>query len=132
MVIKYISEKEIYIDDAHMLIGDDDIMYITSGYNHTQKQAETISKTIINILDKRNLSIKMFLNISCGNKPETPARRVFYELLKHQKIEKIAVYGATSFNRIIASFIVGVVGTRNINFFKEKEEAMNWLKNKGN
>ena len=55
------------------------------------------------------------------------ARKIWVEFLKHERIEKTAIFGGNVFVRTLAAFIISAAGKEDIRFFKTKEEADAWL-----
>ena len=52
------------------------------------------------------------------------------EIVQNPGFERVAILGATAIIRMVGSFIVSASGIENIKIFREKEKALEWLKNK--
>lgn len=52
------------------------------------------------------------------------------KIVKNPGFKRVAILGATVTIRVVGSFIVSASGIENIKVFKEKDKALEWLKNK--
>ena len=59
-------------------------------------------------------------------------RKLYTEFGKKAKAEKVAIFGINTLQRVVASFIMRAIkkdsGIKKVKFFKNKEEAIQWLK----
>ncbi len=68
------------------------------------------------------LDLSQMKNISSG------ARKILVEGSRHPSVEKLALFGASTFIRTVANFITAAAGQSNQRHFPTKEAALKWLK----
>jgi hypothetical protein len=59
-------------------------------------------------------------------------RKLYVEFGRQAKAEKVAIFGINTLQKVVALFIMKAInigaGIKKVKFFKEKEEAIKWLK----
>ncbi|WP_167605232.1 hypothetical protein [Maribellus sediminis] len=63
----------------------------------------------------------------CG-KNDAAARKVWKELSRDVRTNKVATFGMNPVSRVIANFVIGTYEGKNIRFFKHEKDALKWLK----
>lgn len=63
-----------------------------------------------------------------AGKASSGARKIFAQLLQHEKFARHAFFGMKTLTRIIVSFIMNFAGAKNARYFDTEEEAIKWLK----
>ena len=127
VIIKQISDKEIWINDGQMLLGDDNIIYCISLKEPDEQHAIAVHESLLKLASMLEGKVNVFLDISDTKRPSVKAKRVFSQLIQHEKIGKFAFFGAHPVARVLASFMMGIIGKKDVRFFKEREEAIAWL-----
>lgn len=115
-------------------LGEDGIIRAKLGEKCGADDAEEIAKEIIRIA--RTLPNKPSVSIDIAK--TSPSydiifRKKVVELLqnafKDPGLEKVALWGTKNkIIEVVATFILGATGLKNIRYFKTEEEVMEWLK----
>ncbi|HSH03103.1 MAG TPA: STAS/SEC14 domain-containing protein [Anaerolineae bacterium] len=73
-------------------------------------------------------SLDILVDASREGKISPAARRVFMDLATYPQLRKVAIYNATTFSRVLGSFITRILGRKELfGFFAEEDEAREWL-----
>jgi hypothetical protein len=127
--IKQVSEREIWVGESRLYLGEDNILYETIV---GKQDLETVI-AIKDSFDKlRNLvggKVNVLADISKSEQP-TPEARKEVRIRSEEKegYEKIALFGMHPVARVFAAFIIGPTKKESMRFFKSKEDAIAWLK----
>jgi hypothetical protein len=70
----------------------------------------------------------LLINVFNGCSASFGARNYFAESLKKEKYAKCAIFGLTTFARVLVSFIVYASGVKKVRYFTKEEDALKWLK----
>ena len=105
------------------------IIYVTIVGELNEDIANTMKDAFYRLLDKVKYKSNIFVDNSKTGKPSPAARKIFKEMMEHNKVGKIAIFGMNTMARIIASFVVGMSKKDNVGIFKNKEKAFSWLIN---
>lgn len=128
VIIKQINDREIWINDGHMLLGDDNIIYCISLKEPDEQHALAVNDWLLKLAMRVEGRANVFLDISDTKRPTVKAKKIFSQMIQHKKIGKFAFFGAHPVARVLASFMIGIMGKRDVRFFKKKDEAIGWLK----
>lgn len=113
---------KIWIEDDMIMI---DIWETKWDEEGAQKFIEELNKVLETVEGKA----KILCDASkAGFGPTPQALHVYTELFKSPKIGKSAVFGLSSPNRVLVSFLLGASGKKDLKVFATKEEAVKWLK----
>ena len=126
--IKQVSEREIWVGESRLYLGEDNILYETLV---GKQDLETVI-AIMEIHDKfRSLvegNLNVLIDLNKTGQPTSQARKTGLERLEKEGYGKIAMFGMHPVARVLASFIMGVTKKEDMRFFKSKDEALAWLK----
>ena len=126
--IKQVSEREIWVEESRLYLGEDNILYETLV---GKQDLETVI-AIMEIHDKfRSLvegNLNVLIDINKTGQPTSQARKTGLERLGKEGYGKVAMFGMHPVARVLASFIMGVTKKEDLRFFKTNEEALAWLK----
>jgi len=126
--VKEVSEREIWVGENRLYLGEDNIIYFTAVGDHTEKMAIKISEAIMKLGDMGEGKISVLIDLNKAGKPSSEARKIFREGDKHEKAGKTALFGLHPVAMVLASFFIGLSKEKDMRFFKTKEEALKWLK----
>lgn len=126
--VKQVSEKEIWVGENRIYLGEDNILYITSVGESDEKLASTMKEVEVKFINMAERKVNLLVDINRCGKQSPEARRIRQSMGDHEKIGKVAVFGLHPVARVVASFIMSVSKNKNQRFFKTKEEALAWLK----
>lgn len=126
--IKQVSEREIWIGESRLYLGEDNILYETL----VGKQDLEIVIAIQEASDKLKSLVEGKVNALVDlNKTEQPtleARKAGRERLEEEGTGKVAMFGMHPVARVLASFIMGITKKKDMRFFNSRDKALVWLK----
>ncbi len=128
ITIQQISDREIWVNDCKLRLGEDNIIYNIAAKNPDEELALAINEAILKLVKIAEGKVCMLIDITNTGRPTAKARKIFSSLEDHDSIRKHAFFGAHPVARILASFFMSVNKKKNLAFFETKEEAIAWLK----
>ena len=94
-----------------------------------ENMAKVVAETAIKILEQHDEKTNMLFDLSKLRKILSPARKRLVELRKHPNINRAAIWGASTFIRVVANFIIAATGKYKMTkHFGTEKEALKWLK----
>jgi hypothetical protein len=126
-MLKKISENEYRVGDNSIILKEDNIIYIISRGDATAEIADAVLRAHKSILSKYQGKVSHLINLNKAGKHSSEARKIWKKLSEHEKTHKVAIFGAHPVAKVIASFVIGVTNKKDIRFFTQEEEALNWL-----
>ncbi len=123
-----IIEREIWIGESSLLLGEDNIIYQTIVGKIDEKDAIAFQDASEKLRSLVKGKVNALVDLSRAGKPTPKAREIGRKRLENEDIGKIALFGQHPVARVIASFIMGVTRKKDMRFFRTKEEALAWLK----
>lgn len=109
---------------------DNEIIRITLSGIHTQEDAINLIKKVDEFL-LSNKSGLVLTDMSQVEKPTSGARKIHANNIKNDKgnYKKLAFFGASVMNRVMANFIIKASGRgEKARYFETEIEAIEWLK----
>ena len=127
--IKQVSEREIWVGEHRLYLGEDNISYITpfGGYID-EKRATEVSQASLRLMNTVQGKVNCLIDLNKAGQQSSGARKIWKEWSENEKTGKVALFGLHPVARVIASFVMGVTRKRDIRFFKTEKEALAWLK----
>jgi hypothetical protein len=125
---KQISEKDFTIGENLITLLDKTTIYIEAIGEQTDEHAREILKLYPILYTQLSGKINQLVNLNQSGKSSPKARQVYEEMNNHERTNKVAVFGMHPVARVLAAFVTGLSGTKNIEFFTNKEDALAWLK----
>jgi hypothetical protein len=122
------ESREIRVGENRLYLGEDDIMYIETSGNYDEKVVAELRDAFLKLISFAEGKVDIIVDSNRGGKTAQNARKVFAELMEHERCRKIAIFGMNPVARVIASFILGASKNKNTKIFKTKEEALAWMK----
>lgn len=123
------KDREIWIGESRMYLGEDNILYETVVGVVDEKIAIALKEATLKLSSKAEGGvINVFIDLNGTGKPTPEARRIGQESFEDEGIGKIAMFGVNPVTRVIASFVMGVTRKKDMRFFRSKEKALAWLK----
>ncbi len=127
--IKQVSDREIWVGEHRLYLGEDNMNYITSfGGYMDEKQATEVSQASLRLMNTVQGKVNCLIDLNKVGQQSSGARKIWREWSENEKTGKVALFGLQPVARVIASFVIGVTRKRDIRFFKTREEALAWLK----
>lgn len=122
------KDREIWIGENRLYLGEDNILYITGDGNVDESLARACKEAVLKLIGLAEGKVNLFIDINKAGRQSTKTREIWAELNNHEKVKKVALYGLHPVARLIASFVQGISKKSDYRFFKTKEEALAWLK----
>ena len=122
------KEREIQIGENRFYLGEDNIIYATIVGEQDAKIATLFNKATLKLMNMVEGKVNVLTDNNRAGKTSPEARKIFQELLKHEKYGKLAIFGLHPVSRVLASFFMGFSKKKDMRFFKTREEALTWLK----
>ena len=126
--VKQISEREIWVGDCKLRLGEDNIIYNTAAKNPDEGQAIAICEAVIKLAETVQGKVGLLIDITDTGRPSAKARKAFLDLVEYEKLRKTAFFGAHPVAKILASFFISLNRKKNMAFFGTEEKAIAWLK----
>jgi hypothetical protein len=121
------GDREIWVGENRFYLGEDNILYVQLAGDYELEDALALRNAYLKLLNNVDRKVNILVDNSSSGKPSQEARKIFSEMIEHEKCGKIAVYGLNPVARVIASFVLGSSKKKNTHIFKDKEEAIIWL-----
>lgn len=119
------GEYKVWLDEDGIIKG---ILYGDQDKDTTKNVIEEV-----NILLSREKSIgSVLIDMSETGRPTSESRRLHADNIKSnpENLRKLALYGASTMNRVMANFIIKASGRADmVRYFKTEKDAIEWLKN---
>ena len=114
---------------SKVYMGDDEIVRVTSIGDQTPEEAIEVRKAVLELGKRVPGKIKILNDLSQMGKSLPGSRAETVKSIKLEEVGKVASFGATTANRIVANFIVKACGMgKKVKYFKTEAEALKWLK----
>jgi len=126
--IKQVSEREIWIGESRLYLGEDNILYINIVGESDEKTTvgmRTANNRLENMIKEK---IDVLVDLNKAGKQSIESRKLGKELIEKERVRKIAFYGLNPVSRVLASFLIAVLQQKKSRFFNTKEEALAWLR----
>ena len=128
--VKQVSEREIGIGQSKYYLGEDDILYGTVVGEQDEKTILSVVKVTNKFKNMVKGKLKLFVDLTKSGKVSARGRKITKEALEDEELGKVALIGIHPVARVIAAFVMGVSKKKDVRFFKTKEEALTWQKDK--
>lgn len=122
------KEKEIWIGESRLYLGDDNIMYETIVGDFDEQCAKAALEASLKLIENAEGQVKLLIDVNRAGKPSKEARDIFMKFLEQKKLGKIAIFGMHPVARVLASFGMGLSRKEDMRFFRTRDEAFSWLK----
>ena len=122
------KDREIWIGETRLYLGEDNIFYITVVGEVDGKTAAEVTEIDNKFKSMVEGKLNVLADLNKGGKQSVEARKIWKEMTEGDRTGKIAMYGMHPVARVLASFVMGVSRKKDMRFFKTKEEALAWLK----
>ncbi len=122
------KDREIWIGEHRLYLGEDNIFYITVVGEVDGKTAAEVTEIDNKFKSMVEGKVHVFGDLNKAGKQSVEARKIWKEMTEDDRTGKVAMYGMHLVARVLASFVMGVSRKKDMRFFKTKEEALTWLK----
>lgn len=122
------NDKEMWIKENHLYLGDHSIIYDIAKGDTDEEIASGIKEGVLSLASLCRGTANLFVDLSNAGKPTPAARKIYLSITENVKIGKIALVGLNPVARVLASSLTTISGKRDLRFFKNKDDAITWLK----
>ena len=122
------NNREIWVDQNRLYLGEDNILYETVVGDVDEKIAIAIRDVSRKMVSNVQGKTKVLIDLTKAGRPSVGARKIGIERLKDERIGRVALFGVHPLLKMIESFGMGVSEKKDIRFFKTQMEALAWLK----
>lgn len=123
-----VNDRQIWIKENHLYLDDNNIIYDIAKGDTDEDLASGIKEGILTLARKCHGTANLFVDLSYAGKPTPAARKIYLSITENEKIGKIALVGLNPVARVLASSLTSISGKRDLRFFKNKADAITWLK----
>jgi hypothetical protein len=124
------------IDKEEKIVWEEDGIIKTSCVAaYGEEKIKEFTSQFLKLLETANGKGRALVDATAsGGKATTSlaGRKIYVEFGRQAIAEKIAIFGVNALQKVVASFIMKSInigaGIKELKFFKEKEEAIKWLK----
>lgn len=114
---------------SKVFVGDDGIIRVISVGDQTPQEMIEVRKAVLELGREIPGRIRVLNDLSKMGKSLPGSRTEAAKSIKLEEIGKVASFGASTMNRVIASFITRASGMGNkVKYFETEEDALRWLK----
>lgn len=114
---------------SNVYLDKDGIVHIESIGFQTEDESLKVREKVLELGKKVPGKIRILNDLTKMTKSTSGSRKVTVDSIKLEDVGKVASFGASTFNRVVASFIIKASGMEHkVKHFKTKEEALRWLK----
>jgi hypothetical protein len=122
------KDREIQIGENRLYLDEDNILYIIINGDTDEKVANAIKDATFRLFNLVEGKVNAIIDLNNAGKQSAEARNIGKETFEHGKNNKLAIFGTHPVAKVIASFVMGVTKKKDMRFFKNKEDALEWLK----
>lgn len=115
-------KNEVFLDE-------DKIIHVVSIGDQSAEEMIEVRKAVLELGKEVPGKIKVLNDLTQMGKSLPGSRTEAVKYIKLEEVSKVALFGASAFNRIIASFIIRASGMgKKVKYFKTETDALKWLK----
>jgi len=126
--IKQVNEKEIWVGENRLYLGEDNILYETLVGEQDEKIVLAVHEASNKLRSTVQEKVNILVDLNKTGKPSPGVRKAGQEMLEDERIGKTALFGLHPVARVLAAFVLGITRKKDARFFKTEEEALAWLK----
>jgi len=126
--IKQVNEKEIWVGENRLYLGEDNILYETLVGEQDEKIVLAVHEASNKLRSRVEGKVNILVDLNKTGKPSPGVRKAGQEMLEDERIGKTALFGLHPVARVLAAFVLGITRKKDARFFKTEEEALAWLK----
>jgi hypothetical protein len=122
------NEKEFLVGENRVFLDDDTIQNIILVGDTDAMTAKALVDCLTGLTRGIDGKIRTLVDLNMAGKASSEMRTMGRVMIQDDKTGKVALFGLHPVARVLASFIIGVTGGKNIRFFKTRDEALVWLR----
>lgn len=107
---------------------ENNLIHLQSLSDQDEQSAQKISEEISRILKTKDEKVGLIIDLTKSGKPSSKARKILADMIKQEKLSKVATFGGGTIHRVISQFIIYVSGVKHTRIFDTEPEALAWLK----
>jgi hypothetical protein len=127
MMNKTNTDREVWIGENRLYLGQDDILYCTFVGDVDEECVKKSAETAYDFAKKIKGKLNVLVDLNKSGMLTSIARKSAKKYYEDKRIGKIAMHGVNAVARVVATFIMGFSKKPDIRFFKSQEEALAWL-----
>lgn len=128
-LVREVNEKEAWVKENYLYLKENIVFDIAKGETN-EAIALAIKDCVFHFASFCEEKINLFVDLTNAGKPTSQARKVYKTISEDERIGKIALVGLHPVARVLAASLMMISGKKDLRFFKNKEEAIAWLKAK--
>jgi len=125
--IRQISENEYVVGNNVTSLIEQNIVYVVAHGDQSDKLAIAQSQINHKLANMAGDKISCLIDLNHCGKSSPKARNVWRSLCEEEITKKVAIFGMHPVASVLAAFVMRVTKSNNQQFFKTKEEALDWL-----
>jgi hypothetical protein len=127
------KDREFWVGKNRVHLHTDNIIEYTIVGEQTEETAIGLAKVSDKLRENIEGKINVLIDLNKLEKHSIKARHKAIDRFEDERLNKIALFGLHPVARVIASFIMGFSRKKEMRFFKNKADALAWLRyeNKG-
>ncbi len=122
------QDREIWVGENRIYLGEDNIIHITILGEVDEEIQIGINEACYKLINMVEGRVDSLVDLNKAGKQSPKARKLGIEIIEHEKVGKLALFGLHPVARVVASFFLGFTRKKDLRFFKTREEALTWLK----
>jgi hypothetical protein len=122
------EDREAWVGQSRMYLGDDNMLYVDIVGDLTDDMAVPLKEGMLRLMNMKEGQVNVLADLNRAGKPSAEVKKKGKEVAEHEKFGKGAMFGLHPVARVIASFWMSMTRSEKIRFFKTREEALSWLK----
>lgn len=124
------TNMEYWVGENHFYIDNDNIMNSISVGDLNDEIALECRDAALKLQSTIQGRINILVDLNKSGKQSPGARAIWRQLSENTPDSRVAMFGVHPVASVIASFFIGILKTKNVLFFKSREKALVWLKEK--
>lgn len=104
------------------------IIHLVEKTNPTAESTAKMRNEVIETAKRLSRPRLVLVDLVGVKKPPSKARQNLVEMFKSSDLDKCAIFGPSIVNRVVARFITAASGVKNVKFFSDEKDALEWLK----
>lgn len=132
IVIKKINENEIHLNENKIIFLEGNLIFVCAVGKVTESLAKEGEKIIVDFLNTTKTKTNIIVDLTNAGQPSTKAIKIYSRVADMDLVKNVAMYGQHPVAMVLGSMMIRLSKKNNFRFFKTKEEALHWFKEKNN
>jgi hypothetical protein len=124
------TNKEFWVDGSKIHVDyDNKLISITSIGDFDKERAMKVKDAMHSIFDEAPVRFDVLIDLNQNGKQSSEARKIWQLIHSHHQVKCVAFCGLNPIAEMVASFLMGDQQDKHMQFFMNKDEAYQWIKN---